>query len=117
MSTRAPSGIIPLVFDYKVVEFDPEEFDVAIRGAGVGFVHYRAMKCPVGIVDRDDSRRPHEDHSGCFNRVFFTRAAPLPPFSLATTIVPMGMKSVLLMGHLYKLPPLERTTIQKKKFR
>jgi hypothetical protein len=41
-------------------------FDDAIRSQGVSMVHYRAMACPQGMIDRDDTvRRNHVDHDGC----------------------------------------------------
>jgi hypothetical protein len=72
MPPQKPSGTIPLQFSYQIVEFDPAEFDVAVRGAGVEFVHWRAMKCPVGMTDRDSVRRSHDDHSGCSNGFIYT---------------------------------------------
>jgi hypothetical protein len=52
-------------------------FDVAIRANGVKLVHYRAMKCPVGMVDRYDTRRIHEDHAGCSNGFLYTKAGTI----------------------------------------
>lgn len=47
---------------------DPLAFDEQLRSQGVKFVHHRAMGCPVGIVNLDDTnRRIHEDHPGCSN--------------------------------------------------
>lgn len=59
------------------VSFDVEQFDNAIRNHGVTFVHFRAMRCPVGMIDQYDSRRPHEDHSGCSNGFLYTRAGEI----------------------------------------
>ena len=62
------------VFTNTQVYFDPEAFDDAIRAHGASFIHWRAMRCPVGIVDLDDSRRPDDDHSGCTNGFMYTIA-------------------------------------------
>lgn len=56
------------------VGFDVGAFDDALRDHGVQFVHYRAMKCPVGMRDEYSTRRPHEDHSGCSNGQIYTKA-------------------------------------------
>lgn len=53
---------------------DASAFDDAIRSQGVQLVHFRAMRCPVGLIDRYDSRRPHEDHAGCSNGHIYTLA-------------------------------------------
>lgn len=47
------------------VEFDALAFDSVVQTHGVTFVHYKAIPCPVGMIDIYDLRRPHEDHSGC----------------------------------------------------
>lgn len=56
------------------VSFDVEAFDEAIRSQGVKLHHYRAMRCPVGLIDQYDIRRPHDDHSGCSNGFIYTFA-------------------------------------------
>ncbi len=77
MSKRPENGV---QFSYPsglAVSFDPSAFDDAIRSQGVQLVHYRAMKCPVGLIDRYDSRRPHDDHSGCSNGMIYTKAGTI----------------------------------------
>lgn len=56
------------------VSFDAEAFDAAIRSHGVQLVHYVALRCPVGMTDLDDNRRPHEDHAGCSNGFIYFKA-------------------------------------------
>lgn len=56
------------------LSFDVEAFDELIRGQGVTFVHWRSMRCPVGLIDQFDQRRPHDDHSGCSNGFIYTKA-------------------------------------------
>jgi hypothetical protein len=64
------------------VHFDVDGFDNAIDKQGVSFVHFRAMPCPVGLSDRYDIRRTHEDHSGCSNGFLYQRAGKIVcPFS------------------------------------
>ena len=61
----------------KEVRFDVAAFDAAIHNHGVQFKHWRAMKCPVGLVDAKDIRRPHPDHSGCSNGYLYTLAGKM----------------------------------------
>lgn len=53
-----------LLPDYRIA-MDAQAFDNAIRSQGIPLVHYRAMRCPGGLVDVNDIRRPHEDHADC----------------------------------------------------
>lgn len=55
------------------IDFDVEAFDSAIHSQGVRLVHYQALRCPVGLTDIDDNRRPHEDHAGCSNGFLYQR--------------------------------------------
>lgn len=50
-----------------LVSFDLEADDALIRGHGVRFRHFRAVRCPVGMSDIYDNRAPHPDHAGCSN--------------------------------------------------
>lgn len=76
MAHRSPPGTLVYSTDLptEAVSFDVDAFDEAVRSHGVTFVHWRAMKCPVGMIDEYDSRRVHEDHSGCSNGFLYTRA-------------------------------------------
>lgn len=59
------------------ISFDVEAFDSAIRSQGVRLIHYKALRCPVGMTDIDDNRRPHEDHSGCSNGFLYRKAGTI----------------------------------------
>lgn len=74
---RKPGQVYATDLPDAAVSFDIEQFDNAIRSHGVTFVHWRAMRCPVGMIDENDSRRPHEDHSGCSNGFLYTRAGEI----------------------------------------
>jgi hypothetical protein len=69
---------VPSIFDggivlpNEVVGMDLEAFDNVVRGKGVPCIHHRAMKCPVGMIDQDDIRKPHADHIGCSNGMLYT---------------------------------------------
>jgi hypothetical protein len=54
------------------VQFDTKQFSDFIESNGVLLEHFVCLPCPIGRIDRDDTlRRPHDDHSGCFNGFFF----------------------------------------------
>lgn len=55
------------------VAFDVEAFNTAVRSQGVKLVHYRAQRCPVGMTDLGDNRRPHPHHEACFNGFIYTK--------------------------------------------
>lgn len=59
------------------VFFDPEAFLDAIIDHGVELVHWRAMRCPGGMVSIDDMRHPNICHLGCSNGFIFSRAGSL----------------------------------------
>lgn len=59
------------------VAFDVEAFDEAIMAHGTEFIHYRAMRNPVGMVDKYDSRRPDQDLSDASNGMIYTKAGCL----------------------------------------
>lgn len=59
------------------VSFDHDAFDDLIHANGVQMVHWRAMRCPVGLVDPDDIRRPHEHHMNCSNGFVYTLAGQI----------------------------------------
>jgi hypothetical protein len=71
---RQPDTTYQLDFASDAVSFDIEKFDELIRSHGVEMVHWRAMRCPVGMVDLDDIRRPHEHHENCSNGFIYTLA-------------------------------------------
>lgn len=74
MAGRQAEGNVDLKTSLVTVSFDPEAFDVAIRSQGVKLIHWRAMKCPVGLTDKWDVRRTEPDHSGCSNGHIYTKA-------------------------------------------
>lgn len=61
----------------QAISFDVEAFDNLIRSQGVQLVHFRALKCPVGMIDMYDQRKPHEDHAGCSNGYLYTEAGTI----------------------------------------
>lgn len=74
MANRSPDGNVALDASLTTVSFNIERFDNFLRSQGVKLVHWRSMRCPVGISDKYDIRRTHEDHSGCSNGRLYTRS-------------------------------------------
>lgn len=75
---QAPeNGVVMVVPPDQAVSFDVNGFDDLVRNHGIRLVHFRAMRCPVGMTDRYDARRPHDDHSGCSNGFVYTRAGTI----------------------------------------
>lgn len=61
----------------EVVDFDQEAFDNIVRRVGVPLVHYKALRSPVGMSDRNDLRKPNEDHTGTNSHGFIYKKAGL----------------------------------------
>lgn len=74
---QQPAQVLTTDLPDAAVNFNGPQFDNAIREHGVTFVHWRAMACPVGMIDEHDVRRPHEDHSGCSNGFLYTLAGEI----------------------------------------
>lgn len=72
MSRRVTNDLITEIPPHQI-SFDAEAFDDAVRSQGVRLVHYSAMRCPIGMTDMDELRRPHPDHSGCTNGFLYTK--------------------------------------------
>jgi hypothetical protein len=70
---RGPVNNIITDIPAHQVSLDIDAFNELIRGQGVRLVHYRAIRCPVGMTDIGDNRRPHPDHEGCSNGFLYTK--------------------------------------------
>jgi hypothetical protein len=74
MPKPTPDTLYQLQFASDAVSFDAAKFDEFIRSNGVTLLHWRAMRCPVGMTDPDDIRRPHDHHENCSNGMVYTLA-------------------------------------------
>lgn len=61
-------------FPDESVAMDPQAFETQVENYGVKMVHYRAMRCPVGLADPHDVRRAHDHHVGCSLGFIYRRA-------------------------------------------
>ncbi len=62
----------------EAVTFDIEALDNLVKSQGILLEHWSAMKCPVGMIDPDDNRRPN-DHTGhsCSNGMVYNKTGIL----------------------------------------
>jgi hypothetical protein len=63
-----------LEIPFDPVNFDITSFDNFIKSNGVELFHYKAVKCPIGMVSSMDIRSPHHEHSNCFNGYIYKLA-------------------------------------------
>jgi hypothetical protein len=89
MFNQAPglsSNVQSIQFPAAVsVTFDLEAFNEAIAAHGLKFVHYRAMRNPVGLIDKYDARRPNPDIPTSINGMYHTRAGVVAALCLGNT--------------------------------
>jgi hypothetical protein len=67
------------------VAFDLDGFLDAIRAHGLRFKHYRAMRDPVGLIDKYDSIRPNESSPKATNGMYYTLAGTVTALCLGNT--------------------------------
>lgn len=58
----------------SIVSFDMDMFDNGVHHHGVRLLHFRAMRCPIGMQDRLSIRKVHAEHSGCSHGFLYTYA-------------------------------------------
>jgi hypothetical protein len=57
--------------------FVAAEFNSLVADQGIKLVHYRALRCPVGMRDQYTERKTHIDHQGCSNGNIYERAGEM----------------------------------------
>lgn len=71
------------------VQLDVNAIDEFLNSHGVKLVHYRAIKCPIGITEKnDDMNQTHEDHQGCSNGYIYTKGGEITCFFLGNSNQP-----------------------------
>lgn len=71
---RKPNNLYPMELPSQAVSFDSDAFNEFLNVQGIRLVHYKALRCPVGMTDVDDNNRPLHDHSGCSNGFIYYKA-------------------------------------------
>lgn len=75
--TGAPATSVAIDAPRDIVSFDTDNFDAAVRHHGVRLLHFRAMRCPIGMISRNDIRKAHAEHAGCSHGFLYTYAGPI----------------------------------------
>lgn len=57
----------------QATTFDYDAFENLIRSQGVRMIHYRAMRCPIGLNDKFDVRKTKDCHLDCNQGFLFTK--------------------------------------------
>jgi hypothetical protein len=67
------------------VTFDLQAFNDGIKAHGLKFIHFRAMRNPVGIIDKYDARRPNSDTPLAVNGMYYTKAGVVTALCIGNT--------------------------------
>jgi hypothetical protein len=67
------------------VAFDLQAFNDGIAAHGLLFIHLRAMRDPVGLIDKFDARRPNPSSKEALNGCIHTRAGIVRALCLGNT--------------------------------
>lgn len=72
--SRQPNHYMDAYVEGEGWSFNSGAFDDAIDSQGVTLIHYRALPCPMGMIDKNDQvRHVHPPHPGCSNGVLFRK--------------------------------------------
>ncbi len=104
---KTGSTILPIQFAAPVtVAFDLEAFNEHIKGHGLQFVHYRCTRNPVGLVDRDDTRRPNPSDLKAVNGFVYTKAGVVTALCLGNTKETKASDEGLVDASMAQFTPL-----------
>lgn len=84
------------LIDPTQISYDLDAFDNLISSQGVLLVHQKAMRCPIGVQDRNDIRHSSDDHEGCFNGFVYHNAGCVLGFFQNSTAGPLQIPEGLL---------------------
>jgi hypothetical protein len=85
---KSPNAYEFLELPNTSIQLDLPAIDDFLRSHGVKLTHYRAIRCPVGLTDRDDVNASHEDHADCSNGYLYTKAGDMSCFFLGNSQQP-----------------------------
>jgi hypothetical protein len=67
------------------IAFDLDAFEDHIKAHGARFTHYRAMRDPVGMINKYDSRRPNPNSPLSVNGMIYTKAGIITGLLIGNT--------------------------------
>lgn len=94
----SPPNVLGTVFPNDRLTMDPVAFDNALRNQGIPLMHFRAMRCPGGLIDINDIRRPHEDHANCSNGFLYIYQGIVTTLVTANSVDPKLIDVGLING-------------------
>ena len=80
------------------ISWDLPAFDNAIFSSGTTLCHFRAMRCPIGVQDRNDIRHSAADHQNCScsNGFIYIKAGVVTAFFQSNAAGPFALPEGLL---------------------
>jgi hypothetical protein len=65
---------IPLSLPYEKITLDDAALQSFIKDSGPVFLHYKAIPCPIGKIEKMSIRSPHSEHNECSNGFIYELA-------------------------------------------
>jgi hypothetical protein len=104
---KTNSAILPIQFSAPIsVAFDLQAFEDNIKAHGLQFIHYRATRDPVGLIDRDDTRRPNPSDAKSSNGFHYTKAGIITALCLGNTKETKASDAGLVDSSMAQFTPL-----------
>ena len=95
-----------LQFRAGSVAFDPVALDSAVKAHGIRFIHYSCAWNPVGLIDKNDSRRPDvEGDFDSINGMVYVKVGHFRALLLGNTKETRAMEGGLLNSARAQLTP------------
>lgn len=92
------------------VAFDLQAFEDAISAHGLKFVHYRAMRNPIGLIDKHDNRRPNPDTPNASNGFLYNKAGCVRALFIGNTKDTRANEGGLVDASNAQFTPLKQYT-------
>lgn len=91
----AKSAVAHINLPYEKVTIDAVSQEAFLKDGGPTFVHYKALPCPVGMIEKESIRSPHGEHNDCSNGFIYEPAgefnAPFTSNSAQLQLTDMGI--------------------------
>ncbi|SRR6266851_5286055 len=73
-------GGLKIDFPFTPLNFNTAAFNEFLQSQGLTLIHYKSVQCPIGMVDRNDTRAPHFDHANCSNGYLYELAGEVTAY-------------------------------------